>query len=281
MKLDAAEKYIKNWEPVRLFPGYKKSQAEQRILSSTLACLVAVQPFRQQVFSRLGYNFGIRSDMTACTEVVMQKSEGSGFGRPDAFVLIGSGKRLWSAIIEAKVGSTILDTEQLNRYISLARDNDVDAVITISNQLTLQPDMNPSGIKLAKNSRVALYHLSWPSLLTDCELLLRDKSEIFNNDQAEYLIGELHRFYKDSESGVSLLTQMNSEWPDIVNQIYKGNVLSQKSAAVQNTIATWNQKQRDIALLLRESLNKSRNLVKYTIANWRQIHASATHILRS
>ena len=41
------------------------------------------------------------------------------------------------------------------------------------------------------------------------------------------------------------------------------------------------QKIEEWRIEYKECLNKSRILIKYTIANWRQIHASATHILRS
>ena len=74
-----------------------------------------------------------------------------------------------------------LKVDILNNSRYETRVNNIDAVITISNELTLTPSTNPSGIKLPKNSTVNLFHLSWASLMTECEMLLGDGKKEFNN----------------------------------------------------------------------------------------------------
>ena len=71
-----------------------------------------------------------------------------------------------------------------------------------------------------------------------------------------YLVSELLRYYSDKSSGVTGFTQMNKEWPDLVDLIISGKRLSQKDPIVESTLLAWHQKLRDLSLKLSRSLNQ-------------------------
>ena len=146
-----ASKFIKNGNRARLFSTYKSSQIEQRLLSTTLSSLVTAQPLAEKIFSKLGLRIGTRAEIFTYTEVHLLKGDKLS-KRPDGFIIVNTGRKTWTALVEAKANDAQIDNKQIENYISLARANNIDAVITISNELTLTPSTNPSGIKLPKNS---------------------------------------------------------------------------------------------------------------------------------
>ena len=250
-----ASNFIKNGNRARLFSTYKSSQLEQRLTSTTLSALVTVQPLAEKIFSKIGLRIGTRTEIFTYTEVHLLKGDKSS-KRPDGFIMVNTGKKTWTAIVEAKANDAKIDSKQIENYISLARANNIDAVITISNELTLTTSTNPSGIKLPKNSTVGLFHLSWSSLMTECEMLLGNGKKEFKNDDEVYLVSELLRYYSDKSSGVTGFTQMNKEWPDLIDLIISGKKLNQKDPIVETTLLAWHQKLRDLSLKLSRSLNQ-------------------------
>ena len=57
-----------------------------------------------------------------------------GNDRPDGLIVVQRGTYRWAAFVEAKIGGPTLEKEQIERYLRLARDNSVDALLTISNE---------------------------------------------------------------------------------------------------------------------------------------------------
>ena len=53
------------------------------------------------------------------------------------------------------------EAEQVARYLDIAREHGMDAVLTVSNQLTSAPDQSPIALDRRKLRKVALRHLSW------------------------------------------------------------------------------------------------------------------------
>ena len=101
-----------------------------------------------------------------------------------------------------------------SRYAEIARDYGVDAVITLSNQLAPLPSHVPYVLPKRLSNRVALFHVSWISILTQASLILRDSDEL-NRDQA-FLLNEMARYFEHPHSGVKRFDQMNSEWRPLV-----------------------------------------------------------------
>ena len=71
--------------------------------------------------------------------------------KPDGLIIVENGANTWTALVEAKVGNNKLVEEQIERYLDLARAHNIDALITISNQLAVLPTFNPLPLAKTEN----------------------------------------------------------------------------------------------------------------------------------
>ncbi|MEO1017856.1 MAG: hypothetical protein AAFY56_09195, partial [Pseudomonadota bacterium] len=185
------------------------------------------------------------------TEVVFKDSKAEKL-RPDALLTVHTGHRTWTALIEAKVGRAEFKPEQIEGYAALAKSMGVDAVVTISNQFVALPDHHPTPLPKNLTKHVKLFHWSWMFIITQASLLMSGDN-ITDNDQ-KFILKEMLRFFAHSSSGVSNFDRMNTEWRELVSKIQAGAELSKVSNDVENTVASWHQEVRDLALIMSRKL---------------------------
>jgi hypothetical protein len=244
--------YLKSGEPARLFPALAETQKERRTLSIFLACLLSVREFRETLLRTIGRRIGARSSLSAYTEVVF-KSESSPTGdRPDGLIVVTTGKNEWRALVEAKIGRNDLSTEQVERYLELAKAQKIDAVITISNQFTPVPDHHPCQPNKRMIRSVPLYHWSWTFIMTQAHLL--NQNEAVDDVDQVFILSEFLRFLDHPSAGVSSFNSMNPEWKGVVETIRTGGRLLKNAEGTQNTVASWFQESQDLALKLAKKL---------------------------
>ena len=129
---DMLAKYGAHGEKARLFPVLANSSKEGRTLSLVLATLARVPEFSSALLNALGQSTGSRTKVSCFTEVTFPKSS-NGKIRPDGLIVVNRPKSRWAALVEAKVGKASVEQTQLEAYLKLAKEVDVDAVLTISN----------------------------------------------------------------------------------------------------------------------------------------------------
>ncbi len=245
---------LKGGEPARLFPVLAETSKEGRALSVLLACFASVDDLAKTLLSTLGQRVGVRSRVRAFTEVVLPNAPEGVSGRPDGLVVVETGRRSWSALVEAKVRRSRLEPGQIEAYLKLARANSIDALLTISNDLAAVPHHHP--VRAARIPRgVDLYHWSWTSILTHAKVLLAAKS--VHDPEQRFLLDELVRFLDHPSAGVMRFDRMDANWKDIVMSVVAGAPLSRSSEAVTDTVANWHQECRDLALRLMVRVNSS------------------------
>jgi hypothetical protein len=106
-----------------------------------------------------------------------------------------------------------LGSDQVSRYLDWARDNGLDAVLTISNQITASPKDAPVSVDGRKLRKVALYHLSWWRILTEAIVQHRHRG-VSDPDQA-WLLGELIAYLDHEKSGASGFQDMGDKWVSV------------------------------------------------------------------
>ncbi len=256
--------------PARLFPVYPESCKEQKSVSIVLAAMVSVRPFAERILAPLGVKVGKRSTIACFTEVTLANEVKGLKDRPDGLIVVDAGKSAWTALIEAKVGRSSVEPEQLERYVELARINGIDAVITITNELTPAPSLHPTQISKAHVRNIGLYHFSWASVLTTAFLLAAAKESPFDNHDEAFIISELIRYLEHAGSGRVPLEQMNQDWPKIVADVQAGHPVNSKANEISEMISTWHQEARDIALIMTRRLKEPVSLAvsRNQIANY-------------
>nr|WP_298250706.1 hypothetical protein [uncultured Halomonas sp.] len=241
--------YFERGQKARLIPTIADTNKEERALSILLSALVSVHEFRHAMLHSLGVRVGSRAQLEAWTEVVFKKSkkdqETKG-SRPDGALILDTGKKQWKALIEAKVGTDEVGETQLSSYIEKAKDNNFDAVITITNQFAALPDHHPVKLPKKTTKSIDIYHWSWTYAITQAELLLQ--SDGIDDEDQRYILSEVVEYFNDKNSGKIGFTTMNKEWKDLVGKCRNNSTINKSSSEVINTVSSWHQEQRELCL---------------------------------
>lgn len=240
--------YLKQGEPARLFPVLSTTSKEGRTTSIVLACLNKIDEFGAHLLASVGQKVGKRSIIETYTEVVFQKQSAEIKDRPDGLIVLTVGSRQWRALIEAKVGNSELDPDQIERYRVLAKDNGIDCVISISNQFATSPDSHPVEPVRKSRSKIPVFHWSWMHILTTADLLVSGE-EIADTDQL-LILNELRRFLTHESAGVKGFDRMPKEWSELNKLISSGGAVPAKSSMAQSVLEAWHQETRDLSMIL-------------------------------
>ena len=246
--MKALDEVLKNAQPARLIPTVADSRKEERLVSILLATLPSVRPFAEQLLDRCGERLGKSSTLESYTEVEFPSADGAGKDRPDGLLCLTTRKVRWTAIVEAKIEKVDIDEEQIQKYAELAKRHEIDAIITISNQLVPLPTHVPYSVPKKVSNQVKLFHMSWISILTLARLILRNREEL-DAGQA-FILGEMARYFEHSSSGVKRFDQMNADWRALVLGIRDGQQFKRNSPEIENTVTSWHQEERDVCLIL-------------------------------
>ncbi|WP_210256050.1 hypothetical protein [Chelativorans sp. Marseille-P2723] len=242
-------------ERARLFPVLAETSKEGRTLSILLACLESVDEFGKSLLADFGLRAGTRAKIKAYTEVVLKKG-GEKAARPDGLLILKTGSRTWTALVEAKVGNAELTQEQLDSYLDIAKLNGVDALITISNQFAPLPSHHPVQMSASSLKKATLLHWSWMYLLTQATLQLGN-DDIQDKEQ-RIILNEMVRFLSHPSAGVKSFDQMPASWSSIASTIQAGGTISPKVNEVQEVVGAWYQETRDLSLIPQPPVGRGR-----------------------
>lgn len=240
-------------ERARLFPVLAETSKEGRALSILLACLESVDEYGRSLLADFGLRVGTRTKIEAYTEVVLRKG-GERAARPDGLIVLRSGSRSWTALVEAKVGNAELTAEQVEAYLELAKLNGIDALVTISNQFAPLPSHHPVKLGASALKKATLLHWSWMYLLTQATLQLGNE-EVRDKEQ-RVILNEMVRFFSHPSAGVRSFDQMPAAWSAIAGAVQAGGTVSQKSDDAQEVVGAWYQETRDLCLILSRQLGE-------------------------
>ena len=249
--------FLTRGEPARLFPVIADTSREQRILSIFLAVLTQVPNLAQEILGTVGVRIGKRTRISAFTEVAL-KNDADNSGRPDGLLVVETGRSTWSALVEAKIGRSELDAPQVEGYLKLARANNIDAVITVSNNFVARPDHSPLAGSTPRikqlTGKVDLFHWSWASIATCSEVL--GYQGVIENSEQQTLVNELNRYFKHSSTGVERFTQMGSEWRNVVQIAASGAPLRKNTPGIEEVVGSWFAEERDLCLHMTSALGR-------------------------
>jgi hypothetical protein len=235
--LDTISKNIVHAEPARLIPTVADSAKEQRAISVLLATMSAVGEFGRTLLRRTEAPTGKKARIRCFTEVTFKGPDGSARPRPDGMIVVTQGGKNFSLLVEGKVGRETLDATQIETYLTLARENELDGIVTISNQFGGGTTDIPIQVDARKMRRVAVHHIPWRALVADATLLCNNE-QIEDTDQA-FLLREMVRYFTHESSGVIGFKQMGQNWKDICFAFQQSTSLARDSAPVRDTVSDW------------------------------------------
>ena len=216
------------WEPARLIPvsGINGSdEQERRGVSALLAVLSSVREFGRAITGPMGAPSG-----TLSTFIEVPFTLGDRQVRPDGLIRVSRGKQTWTALVEVKTGRNDLLAPQLEDYLDVAREQQFDVVLTISNELVTAPGQHPTPVDKKKLRKVSLQHLSWSQIHTEA-VIERVNHSVADLDQA-WILSELIRYLEHPRSGAVDFEDMGSSWVAVRNSVTDRTLrVSDKSAA--------------------------------------------------
>ncbi len=237
--------FLTSGDEARLFPILAETSKEKRVASIFLAVLTQIPALAEDVLRTVGIRVGLRTKIMAYTEVVL-KGETDSKCRPDGLIVINTGRGIWTALIEAKIGKAKLDFTQVQRYLDLAKANKIDSVITISNEFVARADISPISLPKKELRKAELYHWSWSWLATTCEILSYQKS--VEDSEQRYLLKQFNHFLAHPATGVERFTQMGIYWKDVVQAVSNNESLQKNSPQIEDAITSWFAEERDLCL---------------------------------
>lgn len=242
--------YLASGELARLIPVATKP--ESRNTSVTCAMLLAVKEFAEALLAPLEAPTGKRARTQVWVEPVFTGDKDSSRDRPDALIVVDNGRRVWRALVEAKVKGADLDSSQVERYLDIAKAQGIEAVVTISNQFVPTPTQSPCDINRKKLKQVSLYHWSWTYLKTEAKIQL-SRSAVTDPEQA-YMLDEYVRYLEHDSAGVSEFDQMGREWVEACKLYFAKSKLDKKSPIGAAVVSDWDELMRCTALLMSRAL---------------------------
>ncbi len=240
-----------SWPVARLIPISSATGVEaqeRRAVSALLAVMSSVDEFGRALLKPLGAPAG---RIEAFIEVPFKVNEVS--LRPDGILSVTRGGTTWAALIEGKTAQNTIEPAQLGLYIDLARELDLDCVITISNQFASSSSAYPVEVDKRRLRKITLHHWSWVDVLTEA-IMQREYRGVSDPDQA-YILHELIRYLSDPRSGVIEFGSMGSSWTAVRDGARAGTLRS-GDAAVVAVAARWDDLMRYVALALTQALGR-------------------------
>ena len=252
MKFEAFQGFVKagnefHLQRARLIPFYKPGD-EMALTSIFLSALKLIDPLRKNIFKTINlYNYGTVHIFTEVEFMLFKKK------RVDGLIIIERGKKIVDAcIIEVKNKNNELDKNQIDEYVKICRGYKIPKIITISNQFVNFPTQSPVNVKTPKS--ITSFHLSWTYILTIAHILLIDnETNIDDRDQLN-IMKEVLSYFETQKSGIVGFHQMKQGWVEVSQKINSGASLKLKDVAVDETVSSWIEEEKDMALKLSREL---------------------------
>ena len=246
--------FLKQGEAARLFPVLADTSRENRSASILLALLTQVPALAAGLLGTANCRVGKRTKVEAFTEIVTKQFDHVD-KRPDGLIVASTGKSRWSALVEAKIGKSDLNSDQVSKYLEVARANGIDAVITISNQFVARADHSPVSVPKNLLRKTSLYHWSWMGIRTQCEIIAHQKA--VDDPEQFYLLSEFLRFLRHPGTGVESFTQMGPRWKELVQSVSNHGHLKKSDPDVEEEVGGWFEEERDLCLQLSRHVGQS------------------------
>lgn len=251
LKKDDFDEFISSGElklrEARLIPFFKPGD-EMALTSVILSSIRLIKEFRKKLFSDCKMIGG--GQVYVFTEVSFSQFPES---RVDGMlIIVKSGVINDAAIFEMKNSNDILEKEQIERYQEVAKTYAIPKLVTISNQFVSEPTQCPVSVKTIKN--VDIFHFSWSYLLTIGHVLLfKNDINIEDENQVE-IMREVVNYLEYDKSGVFGLNQMKAGWSEVIEKINSGANLRNSDSSVCDAVSSWQQEEKDMALILSRHL---------------------------
>lgn len=238
---------------VRLFPTIRigtEAEAETRATAALLATLRAVSEFGRVIVKLAG---GPAGKPECYTEVPYEdQSQTPPLSlRPDGLLVVVRNGKAWRCLVEVKVGNSPIEREQVEKYLQLAKQEDISALITISNEAGVNGGLPCTGLSKTLLKSVSVVHLSWERLLSEARLL-RGQDRVEDTDQ-QWMLDEWIHYVADPMSKIIDPPSLGQHFGELLIAAKEGNIAG-AALAVKDVCGYWDGFLKKVADRLRADL---------------------------
>ena len=226
---------LDGFKQARIIPVSKtkgSGELERRTTSVLLAVAAAVPEFGKALIEPLGASGGTISTYAEPSFELDGKE-----ARADGLIVVRRAAKQWSCLVEVKTGSDKLDAEQLNRYLDVCRQEGIDGLLTVSNEIRPLSGGHPTqNVDRRKTKKTRLVHESWMRILTEATTLSQQKA-VADKDQ-EWILHELIHYLSHENSGAVPMTAMPASWTSVLQGV-QHETLNTTSSDVGEVVETF------------------------------------------
>lgn len=238
-----------HWVPARLFSVSGVGSAgeqEKRATSALLATAAGVKAFGR------GFT-ALAAAPAGAVETFIEVPFDLGATKviPDGVIKVARGSRSWTALLEVKTGTGQLRTDQVEAYLDVAKANEFDAVITLSNEISPGAGEHPVAVDKRKLRKTALVHISWAEVLHEAQMTLNHRG-VADPVQA-WVLNELIRYLQHPRSGASGFQDMGGDWVAVRDAVHAGTLRASDPRA-SAVVDSWSRLTRHLTLGLTAEL---------------------------
>ncbi len=231
MKITKLNEVLTEDRKARLFPVLRSVESEMRATSAFLSTLRSVREFSQAIIKFAGGPSGATRRVECYVEVTLEKtSQDQEDSRLDGVIVSSRGRDAWVALLEVKTGTNKLDQQQFDKYLELARDNNFNAIITVSNQPAQTNNYPPLNVRY-RGSKIRIIHLSWERLLREAQLLTR-QDRVEDADQ-QYILNEWARYLLNPKAKIMSDHVVGDYWQNVLKSAANKRLNSSKDQLEQ------------------------------------------------
>lgn len=239
------------WPEARLIPITHATgvEAQERNAASALLAVIAnVKEFGRAILRPLGAPAG-----TIQTFVETPFDFDGRKVRPDGLITVARAGKTWVALVETKVGGSLLEAEQMHTYLDVCKERGFDAILSISNHYVTASSAYPIELDKRRTRKLSPVHRSWVDVLTEA-VVQKEHRGVSDPDQA-YILGELIRYLSDSRSGVLKFNNMGGSWTKVKDGA-RAQTLRKTDAEVADVAGRWDDLVRYLCLHLTMELGR-------------------------
>jgi len=231
------------------------SQAASKLLSA----LMSVESFRVTMFEGLGLEVGEGSKLSCLSNFAfltedngVQKPKETNH-RPNGLLYLQTTRFMWSALMVTRISGVELETDALAHCVEIAKQNHVNAILTVCDTFTARPSVLPVEIEKSMVEDLEIYHLPWGRIYTATKQVLLNDANMSADDRVT--LSDFVAYMEDKTGCLDATSRLQPETSSIARLVTSGATIDPTSKDVLNVVASWHENLKYLGFKLREQFN--------------------------
>jgi len=244
---------------VNKVPDQQRKPRTRPAASLFLSALMSVEAFRVTLFEGLGLNVGEASKLSCLsnfsflTEETSNQQPKKSTHRPDGLLYLQTTKFMWSALMVTRTSGVEIETDALAHCVEIAKQNHVNAILTVCDTFTARPSILPVEIEKTTVEDLEIYHLPWGRIYTATKQVLLTDTNMSADERV--ILGDFVTYMEDKTGCLDANSRLQPETSSIARLVTSGATIDPASKDVLNVVASWHENLKFLSFNLREQFN--------------------------